>query len=135
MDVIAYNSGGGDPVELGSIAEAVWTQGFRFSQERTIQVSKPIGAAVPSLFDRLTRTNSFSFAAGRSFKTAGEALIFFGTHPDQVPVLADLQFTSGGENVWLCRCGLQRVELVEKRGALVVFSYPVIGGTWGRTRA
>lgn len=134
MEVTAYKYGTGEQVKLGSIAEQIWSNGFRYSQERTIQVSKPIGAAAPNLFDRLTKTINFSFAAGRSFKTVGEALIFFGAHPDQVPTLADLQFSQGNENIWLRYCGIQRVELLEKRGALVVFAYPIIGGTWSKTR-
>ena len=61
-------------------------------------------------------------------------MIFFGTHPDTVPALADLQFTQGGQNIWLRGCGIPRVELVEKRGALIIFGYTIIGGTWSKTR-
>ena len=134
MDVIAYNSGASGQSELGSIADQIWVSGFKFSQERAIQGSKPINAAVPNLFDRLTRTVNFSFAAGRSFSNLGDALIFFGTHPDTVPALADLQFSQGGQNIWLRGCGIPRVELVEKRGALIIFGYTIIGGTWSKTR-
>ncbi len=140
MDVTAYPrgdaaAGPASPILLGNIAEQIWTGGWKFSQERSIQVSRPIGAAIPNLFDRITKTMSCSFAAGRSFPTLGEALLFFGTHPDQVPTLADLQFSQGGEHVWLRNCGIQRIELVEKRGALVIFSYPIIGGTWSPTKS
>ena len=134
MDVTAYTYGASDQIALGSIAEQVWTQGFRFTQTRAVQVSRPLNAPAPNLFDRLTRLNDFSFAAGRSFANLGAALLFFGTQPARVPALADLQFTQGGENVWLRYCGITRVELQEKRGALVIFSYAVTGGTWGSTR-
>jgi hypothetical protein len=135
MDVIAYSYGASDRVELGGIADSIWTNGFRFSQARTLQVSKPINAAAPNIFDRLTRVNDFSFAAGRSFKTVGEALLFFGAHPDAVPTVADLQFAQGGQQIWLRYCGIARVELVTKSGALVVFGYTVTGGTWSTTRS
>ncbi len=135
MDVVAYNCEASGQIELGGIADSIWTQGFKYSQERTIQVSKPINAPVPNLFNRITRTNQFSFAAGRSFASVGEALLFLGTHADLVPVLADLQFTSGGQQIWLRYCGIQRIELIEKRGALVIFGYPIIGGTWAKTRS
>ena len=135
MDVIAYNYGSNGQIELGGIADSIWTNGFKYSQERSIQVSKPINAPAPNLFDRLTRTNQFSFAAGRSFSTVGEALLFLGTHADLVPVLADLQFSAGGQQIWLRYCGIQRIELIEKRGALVIFGYPIIGGTWAKTRS
>jgi hypothetical protein len=134
MDVVAYNYGATGQSELGSIADQIWTNGFKFSQERVIQVSKPINAPAPNLFDRLTRLVNFQFAAGRSFSNLGDALIFFGTHPDTVPALADLQFTQGGQNIWLRYCGITKVELVEKRGALVIFSYSITGGTWSSTR-
>ena len=135
MDVIAYTYGASAQVELGGIADSIWTNGFRFSQARTLQVSKPINAAAPNIFDRLTRVNDFSFAAGRAFNNLGDALIFFGTHPDTVPTVADLQFSQGGQQIWLRYCGIVRVELVTKSGALVVFGYTVTGGTWSLTRA
>jgi len=134
MDVIAYKYGAGDQVELGGIADSIWTSGFRFSQARTLQVSRPINAPAPNIFDRLTRTNEFSFAAGRSFKTVGEALLFLGTHPDSVPAVADIQFSQDKQQIWLRYCGIARVELVTKSGALIVFGYTVTGGTWSKTR-
>ncbi len=135
MDVIAYQYGASAQVELGSIADSIWTNGFRFTQARTLQVSKPINAAAPNIFDRLLRLNEFSFAAGRAFGTLGEALLFFGAHPDLVPTVADLQFAQGGQQIWLRYCGIARVELVTKAGALVVFGYTVTGGTWSKTRS
>ena len=134
MDVTAYKYGAIGQAELGSIADQIWTNGFKYSQERVIQVSKPINAAAPNLFDRLTRMVSFQFAAGRSFGNLGDALNFFGQHPDTVPAVADLQFTQGGQNIWLRYCGITRVELVEKRGTLVIFGYTITGGTWAQTR-
>ena len=135
MDVVAYKYGGGGQVELGGIADSIWTSGFRFSQARSLQVVKLINAPAPSIFDRITRTTDFSFAAGRSFSNIGDALLFFGSHPDTVPSLADLQFSQGGENIWLRYCGIPRVELVTKSGALIVFGYTVTGGTWSKTRS
>ena len=73
MDVIAYDSGTGAQVQLGSIAEQIWTNGFKRTQARTIQVSKPINAAAPNLFDRLTLMETFQFAAGQSFPDVGSA--------------------------------------------------------------
>lgn len=134
MDVIVYKYGGSDQVELGGIADSIWTSGFRFSQARTLQISRPINAPAPNIFDRLTRTNEFSFAAGRSFKTVGEALLFLGTHPDTVPGVADIQFSQDKQQIWLRYCGIARVELASKAGALIVFGYTVTGGTWSKTR-
>ena len=134
MDVIAYKYGLADQVELGGIADSIWTNGFKYSQARTLQVSKPINAAAPNIFDRLTRSTDFAFAAGRSFTKVGDALLFLGSHPDTVPGVADLQFTQGGQSIWLRFCGIAKVELVTKAGALVVFGYTVTGGTWSKTR-
>ena len=74
MDVTAYPYPTGAKLELGSIAESIWTGGFKYSQARGIQVSKPINAPAPNLFDRLTRLTDFSFAAGRSFSTVAASL-------------------------------------------------------------
>ena len=135
MDVTAYNYNASEKIDLGKVADSIWTNGFKFSQARTLQVSKPINAAAPNIFDRLTRLTEFEFAAGRSFSTTGAALLFFGTHPDLVPGVADIQFTQGGQNIWLRYCGISRVSLVQKSGALVVFSYTITGGTWGKMRS
>ena len=135
MDVVAYDRNSSDRVELGGIAESIWVGGFRLSQTRSLQISKPIGAAAPNIFDRLMRLTDFSFAAGRSFPNVGDALIFMGLHPDTVPAVADLQFTAGGQQIWLRYCGIGRVELVDKKSALVVFGYPITGGTWSKTRS
>jgi len=140
MDVTAYDSTAASPqpVKLGSVVDSIWASGFKFSEDRAIQVSKPINAAVPNLFDRITSTESFQFAAGRSFGGPGidgdaaiaAALLFFGTHPAAVPRLAHLQFTARSQNIWLRGCGITRVELINKNGALVQFSYTVVAGTW-----
>jgi hypothetical protein len=137
MDVTAFPYQGQTAVELGSIADSIWVQGFKMGETRSIQVSKPMNAPAPNLFDRFTRVQEFSFAAGRSFSGAaavGDALQFLGSHPAQVPAIADLQFKSQGGEIWLCYCGITRVELIEKKSALVIFSYTVTGGTWSKTR-
>ena len=134
MIVNAYTYGAGTKIELGNIADSIWVQGFKFSQSRAIQVSKPINAPAPNLFDRLTRTAEFSFAAGRSFTTVGDALNFMGSHAGNVPGLADLQFQAGSGEQWLRYCGIVRVELIDKKGALIVFGYTITGGTWAATR-
>ena len=138
MDVTAYNTGAGTKSELGKLADQIWVGGFRFSETRTIQVSRPMNAAAPNLFDRAGRMEDFSFAAGRSFGPGGtavaDALQFLGSHSATVPALADLQFIAQGGEIWLNGCGISRLELVQKTGALVVFGYTIIGGTWGKQR-
>jgi hypothetical protein len=137
MDVIAYTYGAGTQIELGGIIGSIWVQGFKMGETRSIQVSKPLNAPAPNLFDRFTRVQDFSFAAGRSFSgtaAVANALEFLGTHPAHVPTLADLQFKSQGGEIWLCYCGITRVELLEKKSALVVFSYTITGGTWSKSR-
>lgn len=137
MDVIAYNYGGGSQVELGSIAESIWVQGFKMSEARTLQVSKPMNAAAPNIFDRITVLQDFSFAAGRSFdggSAIADALQFIGSHPATVPHVADLQFKTQGGEIWLRYCGISKVSLQDKKGALVIFGYTITGGTWARTR-
>lgn len=136
MDVAAYNSATSPAKEvtLGAIADQIWTNGFKRTQERTIQVSKPLNAAAPNLFDRLMRMENFQFAAGQSFENVGDALICMGTLPDTVPALAHLSFTQGNSTVWLGNCGIQRVELLTKSAALVIFGYTIIGGTWSTAK-
>ena len=140
MDVYAYpwNASNLPYVELGSIADSIWVNGFKFSEERNIQVSRPMNAPYPNLFDRVTSVESFQFAAGRSFTSqansgvtaAGSALQFLGSHPASVPRKADLQFKSQGAEIWLCYCAIMKVELVRKESALVVFGYTITGGSW-----
>lgn len=136
MDVAAYDRTVTPltKVDLGAIAQQIWVNGFKRSQDRTIQVSKPIRAPIPTLYDRLTKLENFSFAAGRSFDDVGSALIHFGTWPDQVPTLAHLSFTQGNQTVWLGNAGIQRVELIEKNGALVIFGYTIINGAWSKNK-
>ena len=134
MDVIAYDSGTGAQVQLGSIAEQIWTNGFKRTQARTIQVSKPINAAAPNLFDRLTLMETFQFAAGQSFPDVGSALLQLATFPGTVPTLAHLSFAQGNQIVWLGNCGIEKIDLVDKRGALVVFGFSVTGGTWSKSK-
>lgn len=136
MDVSAFNAGAASSNEivLGAIAQQIWTGGFKRSQERTIQVSRPINALAPNLYDRLTKMENFQFACGQSFADVGAALVFTATQPDKVPVLAHLRFKQGNQYAWLGNAGIQRVELVEKRGALVIFGYTVIGGTWSQNK-
>jgi hypothetical protein len=137
MDVLAYNSGLGSSVELGSVVDSIWVSGFKMSEDRTIQVSKPMNAPAPNLFDRLTRTQNFSFVAGRSFtgsNAIAAALQFMGTHAASVPTLADLQFKSQGGEIWLLNCGITKVDLQDKKSAFVAFAYTIIGGTWSLKR-
>ena len=137
MDVTAYKYGAGSKIELGKISDSIWTNGFKYSQDRAIQISRPINAPAPNVFDRLTRTVSFSFAAGRAFAGAtaiADALVFMGTHPDAVPNVADLQFMTQGGEIWLNYCGIQKIDLLQKSGALVVFGYDITGGTWAKKR-
>jgi hypothetical protein len=138
MDVTAYDTQNVLPqVSLGAVAQAIWLNGFKFSEERAIQVSKPINATAPNLFDRLMTVENFQIAAGRSFtgqNPVGQALKFLGTHPAMVPRLANLFFleNADGSNqvVWLKGCGITKVELVKSTGAYVAFGYTVVGGTW-----
>ena len=135
MIVTAYTYGTtAAPVLLGDVATEIWTDGFKFTESRKLQVSTPINAPAPNIFDRNNRIIEFGFAAGRSFNTVGAALAFMTSHAAQVPAIADLQFTQGGQIAWLQYCGIQKVELVKKGGALVVFSYAITGGTWSLTR-
>lgn len=136
MDVTAYNSQTvpAKAVALGAIASAIWTNGFKRSQDRTIQVSRPINATAPNLFDRLTKMENFQFVAGQSFAQLGDALINLGTWPDQVPNLAHLSFAQGNQTVWLGNAGIQKVELNTKMGNLVIWAYTVIGGTWQKNK-
>ncbi|MCX6896330.1 MAG: hypothetical protein NTZ16_12695 [Verrucomicrobia bacterium] len=134
MEIIAYDStvAAPKPVILGSPIVEIWTSGFRGSQERNIQVAAAMRAPVPTLFDRLTRTEDFGFAAQRTFSGATaqqEALKFFRTHPNDVPALAHLQFIEDGQSAWLRDCGIKNIALVKKTGVTVGFSYTIIGGT------
>jgi hypothetical protein len=137
MDVRAYPNPQTTPpspaVPLGLIADGIWSGGFKKSQDRTVQVSRPIGATYPNLFDRLTKLENFQFAAGRSFNSQdaiGDALDFMQMHPDRVPTLCNLQFVAGGVARWLRNTSITRVELVTKESALVVFGYTIVGGYW-----
>ena len=136
MDVTAYNSQTtpAKAVALGAIAQAIWTNGFKRSQDRTIQVVRPINSTAPDLYDRLTKMENFQFVAGQSFALLGDALINLGTWPDQVPNLAHLSFTQGNQTVWLGNAGIQKVELNNKMGNLVIWAYTVIGGVWSKNK-
>lgn len=138
MDVTAYNTATNPSttVTLGAIAQQIWTNGFKHSQKRTVQVSKPINATAPNLFDRLTKLVNFQFAAGQSFDQLGDAVINMGTWPDQVPTLCHISFTQGNQTVWLANAGIDNVELAGKGkdGCLVIWAYTIIGGTWSKTK-
>ena len=134
MDVTAYNSVNNKSLSLGAIADGVWTSGFKRSQMRSIQVSNPIGATTPNVFDRITKLENFSFAAGQSLTDLGSAVQFMATWPDQVPNLAHLSFSQGGSIVWLGWCGIEKVELIEKQALLVVFGYTIVGGAWSSNK-
>jgi hypothetical protein len=138
MDVICNDSQDVLPqVSLGVVAQAIWVNGFKFTEERTIDVRRPINAKSPNLFDRFMTVENFQFAAGRSFtgqNPIGQALKFLATHPAMVPHLANLQFVEtadgSGQVAWLKGCGINKVELVRKTGAYVAFAYTVVGGIW-----
>ncbi|HEV2329250.1 MAG TPA: hypothetical protein VGY56_10720 [Verrucomicrobiae bacterium] len=138
MDVTAYDSNGVLPqVPLGAVAQGIWVNGFKFTEDRMIQVTKPIGASAPKLYDRLMTLENFQVAAGRSFtgqNPIGQALQFLATHPKSVPRLANLQFIEtadgSGQVAWLKGCGITKIELVEKYGARVAFGYTIVGGVW-----
>ena len=136
MDVTAYSVFGPPfaQVKLGAIAESIWTDGFKRSQERTIQVSRPINSEIPNLFDRSTMMEDFQFAASQSFADIGTAVIQMGTWPDQVPTLAHVSFTQGNQTVWLGNCGIKKVDLVQKKGVLLTFGYSVIAGAWSKNK-
>jgi hypothetical protein len=137
MDLTAYDAQGVLPqVSLGAVAQAIWVNGFKYSEDRVIQVVKPINAPAPTLYDRLMTVESFQVVAGRSFNGTnpnGSALRFLFTHPGTVPRLANLLFleTADGSNqvTWLRGCGITKVELVRKEGAYIAFGYTVVGGT------
>lgn len=141
MDVTAYDTQGVlQPAQLGAVAQGIWINGFKYSEERIIQVSKPINAPVPNLFDRILSLENFQFAAARSFSGTnplGQALKFLGTHAATVPRLANLLFVEAADGsnqtVWLKGCGITKVELVDKKGALVIFAYTIVGGAWSLT--
>jgi hypothetical protein len=132
VDVTAYNLATQPPkaVVLGAIAQSIWTDGFKSSQERVIQVSKPINATIPNLYDRLMTMENFQFAAGQSLPDIGSALINMALWRNSVPRLAYLSFMAGNQTAWLGPCGITKVELVAKKSALVIFGYTIIGGAW-----
>jgi hypothetical protein len=138
MDVVANDSQGVlSPVTLGAVAQQIWVNGFKYGQKRKLQPSFPINATAPTIYDRLMKTVDFWVACGRSFPNPlplGQALRFLATHADQVPNLANLQFTESADGssqvVWLKGCGIEEVQLVEKSGAYIAFGYKVIGGVW-----
>lgn len=134
MDVTAYDLVSRKPLLLGAVAEQIWVKGFQSSSERGLQIVRAFRAPVPDIYDRVTTTEDFSFAAGRSFgadaDAVGHALEFLATHPKSVPRKANLRFVSGGSGIWLLNCGITNVRLVEKNGAYIAFSYHVAGGTW-----
>lgn len=107
MDVSAFDLATSPAKELvlGAIADAIWINGFKRSQKRTIQVSRPVRASAPVLYDRVTKVESFSFVAGQSFSDAAGGLAQMSTWPDKVPVLAHLRFKSGTDIEWLGNCG------------------------------
>jgi hypothetical protein len=141
MDIFAYNYGLGTYVELGCLADSIWTNGFKFSEDRELQFSKPMNASAPNIFDRVLSVENFQFAASRSFGGAGggslpiaAALQFVRQHSQSVPRIADLQFKQQGGEFWVRYCGISRVELVKKDSALVTFAYTIKGGTFADTR-
>lgn len=138
MDVICNDSQGVLPqIKLGSVAEQIWVKGFKYSSQRKLQVSQPINATKPTVFDRLMVLVNFQFAATQSFSGVnpnGQALKFIGTLDASIPHLANLQFVEtadgSGQVAWLKGCGIPKLDLMEKNGATVVIGYTVTGGVW-----
>lgn len=133
-EVIAYETGKRDGVLLGSIAEQIYVNGFKSSEERNLVAVRLLGGTYDRVQDYYGTTQGFSFAAGRSFGSGsgavGEALLFLGNHRTKVPRLADIKFTQNDATVWLLKCGIKSIPLVAKNGSEVVFSYEIIGGYW-----
>ncbi|MGA2750718.1 MAG: hypothetical protein ABSG59_18255 [Verrucomicrobiota bacterium] len=139
MDVLAYDliTPTNPPVVLGSIATQIWVSGFKYTEDREIQPVKLFRASSLTIFDRRLASENFQFAAGRSFtgnqgglNPVAQALQFMYQHPATVPHKATLKFTSQGETFFLQNCGIPKVELLVKKGALVVFGYTITGGTF-----
>jgi hypothetical protein len=141
MDVIAIDSTGVLPqVTLGAVAQQIWVNGFKDAEERKLQPVQPINAPAPTIVDRIMTMEDFWVAAGRSFIgpfPVSQALYFMGTHKKMVPRLANLQFIEkadgGNQVIWLRGCGIQQVELVEKKAAYIAYGYKIIGGAWSLT--
>ena len=137
-EVIAYETGETNGVLLGSVAEQIYVNGYKSSEERNLAAVRLLGGTYDLVQDYDGTTQSFGFAAGRSFGSGGgavgDALVFLGTHRDEVPRLADIKFTQDNSTVWLLKCGIKAITLVAKNGAEVIFSYDIIGGYWSVTR-
>ena len=133
MEIIAYDStiDNPPPIVLGSPIQEFWVNGFRSGQKRTIQMSRPINAARPNLFDRITSEDSDGFAAQRTFTgedALQQAVLFYRTHKTKVPRLAHVEFREGDQSVWQRNCAITDVNLVKLNGATVGFSYNIVGG-------
>ena len=129
MDVIAYDiNDNNEAIELGSVADGLFVDKLKRRQVRKIQISPPINASHPNFFDREQTDDSFSFVATQSFDELGDAAINWLSWPDTVPRLANISFTQGGEILWIPNAAIQTVELVDKKGCLVSWSYTIAGG-------
>lgn len=137
MDVTAYNSGSVKAVPLGSVAEGLLVSGFSAYEERNLAAIRLLQGTYDKVVDYIGTSQSFSFVAARSFdgdNSVGDALLFLGTHRATVPRYADLRFVQQASTIWLLKCGIRRVELVQKNGAEVVWRYDVVGGYWSLNR-
>ena len=47
-----------------------------------------------------------------------------------MPRLCDLKFESFGKAIYLLNCGIQKIDLAEKSGAYIAFTYEIMGGAW-----
>jgi hypothetical protein len=129
MDVIAYDINNNyEAVELGSVAGGLFVDKLKRRQKRDLQIVKPINAVYPAIVDRIQTEDTFGFIATQSFSALGDAAINWLQWPDDVPRLAHLSFTQGGEILWIPGAGIDTVEQAEKKGCLVSWSYTVIGG-------
>lgn len=129
MDVEAYDINDDfEQIELGSVDDGLWVDKLKRSQARKIQASPPINASYPNFFDREQTDDTLSFAASQSFDSVGAANINWLTWPGTVPRLAHISFNQDGQIVWVPNCAIMRVELVEKKGALVIWNYSFQAG-------
>lgn len=138
MDVTAYETGTNSGVLLGSIAEQYYAYGWKSDEERNLVAVRLLGGTYDRVQDYDGKSQSFSFAAGRSFGggsgAVGQAWLFLGTHRDSVPRLADIKFVQDEAETWILKCGIKRIQLLAKNGAEVVFEYEIIGGYWAVNR-
>ena len=137
MDVTAYDLSVTPPTPsiLGSVVAGIWVKTIQQStEERSLEAVPCYESPTPAIVDNIATIQGFTFQAARSFGSSttplGDCLQFIATHRASVPRVATIQFNSGGKKSWLVGCGIKSVNVVEKTGALIIFSYGTIGGAW-----